>query len=223
MTRTHLIFAIPVAVSAVATIVADARGWRRGLYVFKPLTLVIIIAMLVVLCGGERVGAGWLLVGAALVASLVGDVLMMLPSDAFVASLVSFLVAHGFYIGAFATSVAEAQGFFSRPAFWFPLAALVVYAVVVFRYLSPGLGALARPVAVYVTVITVMGWLAVSAFVLHRDARSTEAFAGALLFMCSDTLLAIDRFRSNVPVAQAYILGTYFAAQWLIATSACAG
>ena len=43
--------------------------------------------------------AGFILAG--LVFSLAGDVFLMLPSDQFMAGLVSFLIAHLFYIAAF--------------------------------------------------------------------------------------------------------------------------
>ncbi|HIC51136.1 MAG TPA: lysoplasmalogenase, partial [Candidatus Marinimicrobia bacterium] len=42
---------------------------------------------------------------------------------------------------------------------------------------------------------------------------------GAVLFLISDGLLAINRFMRPFRVAQAVILTTYFTAQWLIALS----
>jgi uncharacterized membrane protein YhhN len=215
-----MIFAAPVAVSGALAIRSELRGQRRGVYLFKPLTMGFVFAMLLVEGARGAPGVGSYLVGAGLVASLVGDVFLMLESDRFVAGLVSFLVAHLFYIAAFAERAASVEGFASRAAFWAPLAAFAAYAVVVFRYLAPKLGALEVPVAAYVAVITVMGWQAAAASALVCDARSLTALAGAVLFMASDSLLAIDRFGRRLPAAQALILGTYFAAQWLIAASA---
>jgi alkenylglycerophosphocholine/alkenylglycerophosphoethanolamine hydrolase len=45
------------------------------------------------------------------------------------------------------------------------------------------------------------------------------AAVGALLFVASDSALAWNRFKSEFKSAQAVILATYFAAQWLIALS----
>jgi uncharacterized membrane protein YhhN len=45
------------------------------------------------------------------------------------------------------------------------------------------------------------------------------AFLGAVLFMFSDALLALNRFRKPFMGAQLAILGSYYAAQWLIAVS----
>jgi alkenylglycerophosphocholine hydrolase len=56
-------------------------------------------------------------------------------------------------------------------------------------------------------------WLAVGGW------GSAAAGAGALLFVASDSALAWNRFRGEFRGAQIFILGTYFAAQWLIALS----
>jgi uncharacterized membrane protein YhhN len=220
MTRLALMFAVPVAISGALAVACELSGRRRGLYVFKPLTTALIIAMFAAGAGSAPRDVLWYLVGAGLVASLVGDVLLMLESERFVAGLVSFLVAHVLYAAAFAGRVVAAEGFATRAEYWVPLALLAVYAVATYRYLAPGLGALAAPVAAYVAVITAMGWQAAAGYALARDAAALSAFAGATLFMASDTLLAVDRFRRRLPAAQAYALGTYFAAQWLIAASA---
>jgi len=45
------------------------------------------------------------------------------------------------------------------------------------------------------------------------------ASVGAFLFIISDTILAIDRFRGAFKLARALNLTTYFAAQLLIAGS----
>jgi len=45
------------------------------------------------------------------------------------------------------------------------------------------------------------------------------AFLGAVLFVVSDSALAVNRFRGGYDGAQALILSTYFAAQWLMARS----
>jgi len=42
---------------------------------------------------------------------------------------------------------------------------------------------------------------------------------GGLLFMASDSLLAVNRFALPLPLASLWILDTYWAAQWGIASS----
>ncbi|MGW8319908.1 MAG: lysoplasmalogenase family protein, partial [Candidatus Promineifilaceae bacterium] len=46
-------------------------------------------------------------------------------------------------------------------------------------------------------------------------------FAGTLLFVASDSLLAVNRFVYDLgDLAPILVLGTYYPAQWLIAQSA---
>ncbi len=53
--------------------------------------------------------------------------------------------------------------------------------------------------------------------VTMRASRAARCVAyGALLFMLSDTLLAVDRFVHPLAWAGLGVLGTYYAAQWLI-------
>ena len=55
--------------------------------------------------------------------------------------------------------------------------------------------------------------------VYEQAGGGASAFAGALLFVASDSALAWNRFRGGFAGAQALILGTYFPAQLLIALS----
>jgi alkylglycerol monooxygenase len=76
--------------------------------------------------------------------------------------------------------------------------------------------ALRLPVAAYVVVIALM---AAQAIGRARTLGGTPAWtvaAGAALFMVSDSLLAINRFVTPLPLAQLGVLGTYYAAQCLI-------
>ena len=68
-------------------------------------------------------------------------------------------------------------------------------------------------------VMLLMGWAAASRFLLTGQLGSLFAFAGAILFIVSDSTLAIDRFKGHFRSAQLLILTTYFIAQWLIALS----
>jgi uncharacterized membrane protein YhhN len=201
-----------IAVSAALTIAA--AGWKRrtAFYVLKPLTTLLIIGLALTQDAELYLVPFYRpLVAAGMVFSLVGDVLLMLPRDRFVAGLVAFLVAHLLYIVAFTFDGV-------RTTWWiaFPLAA---YAVVLLRTLLPHVAArLKAPVKVYAGVLLAMAWMA-----LERGAAGLPggafAAAGALLFVASDSALATDRFARRFRGAEAVVLGTYFAAQTLIALS----
>jgi sterol desaturase/sphingolipid hydroxylase (fatty acid hydroxylase superfamily)/uncharacterized membrane protein YhhN len=152
----------------------------------------------------------WRWLTGALLASLAGDVALMVPGG-FLPGLVAFLVAHLAYLRLFA-----------RESGWLPsraaVLATVAFGAVVLAVLWPHLPAGLRvPVAAYVAVISTMGAQAFGRATVLRDGPSFAVAAGAALFMASDTLLAFDRFAQRLPLAPLWILGTYFVAQLLIA------
>jgi len=88
-----------------------------------------------------------------------------------------------------------------------------------FFLLAPGLGKMKLPVLVYIAAITIMAGFAAGRFVDLGGTQPLLAFAGAVLFLISDSVLAYDRFAKKIRPAQILILGTYFPAQLLIALS----
>jgi len=143
---------------------------------------------------------------------LAGDIFMMLKEKKFVEGLVSFLLGHLFYISAFLTVTTPRVDFGT-------VLPLFIFAAVMMTLLFPHLGKMKVPVAVYILVITVMAGLAIQRYVDVGGTASFHAFAAAVLFVISDSLLAVNRFVRPVPFAQAGILSTYFAAQLLFALS----
>lgn len=204
--------AIAAIVGATTRMPGVVDGWTLLHWIGKPLAT----ATLVVLVARHATHAPARLrtaVLAGLVCSLAGDVLLMLSPRLFVAGLLAFLVAHLFYLRAFAT---DTRWFGDRTA-------LVVLAAVgagVLAYLWDALPApLKVPVLAYVAVIVAM---AAQAFARRRDrpSRATTAAAiGAALFVVSDALLATNRFRMPIPLSSLWVLGTYWLAQWGIAQS----
>jgi uncharacterized membrane protein YhhN len=204
--------AVAAFISALFTIRAEYRKRRRQVYVFKPLTVVLVI-LIALQTKSAAPPLYRQLVVAGLVCSLAGDVFLMLPRERFVAGLVCFLVAHVCYIAAFTAGVGARQ--FSA---WGAVL-LALYGALMLCLLWPRLGKLKAPVTVYVAVILVMAWQALNGWMMIGDAGSASALAGALLFVASDSALAWNRFRAEFKSAQGFVLGTYFAAQLLIALS----
>jgi uncharacterized membrane protein YhhN len=203
-----------VILAAFVAIRADYRGPRWQHYLGKPLaTVLIIVIALSRAPDAPRVYAVAIVVG--LLCSLAGDIFLMLPADRFIAGLVSFLLAHLAYIVAF--SAALGAGLSLRSALL--LLPLLLYGATVFRRLLPHLGALAPPVLVYMLVIVAMAWRALDLWAQVRTIGAFGAALGTILFVASDSLLALNRFVGKFAAAPALILGTYYAAQWLIALS----
>lgn len=206
-----VLLSILTLVSALAMIRADYTGLQKQIYLFKPLTMVFIV----MIAFGQDASVSTTyktLILIGLLFSMMGDAWLMMPKDRFIFGLVSFLVAHLFYIAAF-SSVDN-----HLAAWWFALPLLIVIGGA-FLYLYPALGSYRVPVIVYMLVIGVMGFQSLNRWEATHDTAGLLAVVGALFFMTSDTILAINKFRQPFYAAQALILSTYFVAQWLIAQS----
>ncbi|HEX6704411.1 MAG TPA: lysoplasmalogenase [Albitalea sp.] len=187
-----------------------APGW---LFVFKPLTTVLIIVH------ASRREAGparhWILAGLLL--SLGGDVALLWPGRGFLPGLVCFLLAHAAYLVAFTRE----QRLAARPM---PFVAYAVVAGSILAVLWPGVpGPLRAPVVAYVLFLAAMA--AQAAVVWRGAARAGPAASrakvlalGGALFVASDALLATNKFHGALPWAPLWILATYWAAQWCIAS-----
>ncbi len=206
-----------VCAAILAVAFAGMRApWISLHYVAKPLAMVCLL--LLANSTTEPVGGTYRTrIVLGLTASLVGDVLLMLPGDYFVPGLCAFLLAHVCYIAAF----------FSQTGRVVRLDVMTGYLLVAGSLLLaiyPSLPAdLRLPVLAYVGVITLMAtqsgtWMLVVQTPSQRRA-AIRAAIGASWFLVSDATLAIDRFRAPVPFRDLVILGTYFLAQWLIARS----
>lgn len=201
----------PIALAATLAIAAEYRGPRRLHYACKPLATALILAL--ALATGRDDPAYTALIALGLACSLAGDICLMLPQDRFIAGLISFLLAHLAYSAAFV----RADGAWDGTSVWLAIP-LLAYGLAVFLALRPHLGPLTVPVLLYMLVILAMAWCAI-AYARREPARGSLAVAGALLFVCSDSTLAINRFARPFRAAPAVVLGTYYAAQWLIARS----
>ncbi|MFN8439487.1 MAG: lysoplasmalogenase [Caldilineaceae bacterium] len=206
-----------VVVSGTLHILAEYNGRRWHVYLLKPLTTwtILLVAVLANPDIAETGRASFyqsMIIGG-LVFSLAGDVFLMLPQDRFIPGLFSFLVAHLLYIAAF-TNLA---GLHNRSGwlYWpFLLIALLMLA-----YLWRAVGKLRIYVIAYMLVISVMAWQGAEYWFESGTTASAVAAVGALLFLVSDSVLAIDRFRTKFATASIVVLSTYYVAQLLIAWS----
>lgn len=209
---------LPAATLAALTVVFGALAiasapWALAMpwlsFVFKPLATLAVIAYAWPRGREQPLLRRWVLIG--LVLSLAGDVALLWPKQGFLPGLVSFLLAHLAYLWAF-TRVQP----LARPP-WMFLAYAVVAGLILWR-LWPGVPpALQAPVAAYVLCLASM---AAQAALLWRAGvpRGAVLALGGALFVASDALLATNKFAGPLPLASLWILSTYWAAQWCIAS-----
>ncbi|MDX1341060.1 MAG: lysoplasmalogenase [Reinekea sp.] len=139
----------------------------------------------------------------ALAFSATGDTLLEL--DLFIAGIAAFLLAQLSYATLF---VRHWQGLAHR---WPMSSALIIYVFVMAFWLWPNLGDMQIPVLAYLIAIAFMGLMAIQS---HYPVRC--AVLGALVFISSDSLIAIDRFIHPIPLRSYWIMITYYAAQWML-------
>lgn len=198
-------FEILIAVTllvAVADWVAVLTDNRRAEYVLKPATMVLLITAAATMGGPDPAVARWWVI-AALVASLAGDVFLMVE-DRFIPGLASFLLAHVLYVVAFFTMGIDGFGFVLGAA----LVAVLIRAVGV----KIVVGAAERDrqlggaVAAYVLVISLMVAFA------FGTAR-WWVILGAVLFYASDACIGWSRFVGEFPQHRLAIMTTYHLGQ----------
>ncbi|MEW6184799.1 MAG: lysoplasmalogenase [Thermodesulfobacteriota bacterium] len=211
MTFFQLLLSLSAAVSAGALILSEILEHLILVYIFKPLTMVLIITLaLTGMSRSRRLYGYTVLLG--LLFSLAGDILLMLPSKLFLQGLISFLIAHIFYILAFSRGLR----FRLKNSSWLPF---LLFGFVVYGFMLPSLGEMTLPVLAYMMIILVMGWRAYEQWSQRKSRGAWWAFIGAVLFIISDTALGINRFRLPFEGSTLAVLGTYFPAQWFIAMS----
>lgn len=166
--------------------------------------------------GGEPVSIPLII---AILFSCAGDILLMQKSEEkfFMFGLGAFLVAHLFYILTLRQhrleNSAEALQGLQKIRYAFPI---VLAGTGLVTILYSHLEGLKIPVMVYAAVITIMVLNALFRFGRTNTKSFTMVFGGAILFMMSDSLLAVDKFLEPIPMAGFWVMSTYIGAQFLI-------
>ncbi|HVT34464.1 MAG TPA: lysoplasmalogenase, partial [Nevskiaceae bacterium] len=179
------ILCVAAALCAIAAIAAEWNERRHGsFYLLKPLTTLLIIG--IALCGAPSEYRQLVLL--ALVLSLAGDVCLMFEGDGwFIGGLGSFLVAHVLFVAAFA------HGIPGNGIPWWS-AVFVLYGIGFFGWLLPKTGKLMPAVIIYGIALLSMAIAASARWATLLDARAELALAGAVLFIVSDSSLAVRKF-----------------------------
>lgn len=178
--RTRLVPFLPfivVSVVHLVTLLVDSGG--LGSTFTKPFLMpALLFAVLWSL--RLRVSERFIFAVLGVVFSFLGDVLLQSPGDiGFLLGLGGFLLAHVAYLVLFTRTMRE------RRVPWYGWAYAIWWGVLIV-YLAPFVGALLIPVAVYGLVLGASSFFALGA--------NRLAAVGALIFLLSDTLLALKLF-----------------------------
>lgn len=149
------------------------------------------------------------LVLIALFFCCLGDTFLMFQKfnpNFFLLGLGAFLLGHVCYIFLF-----QQEGK-SRHFRWLPF---ISYAcLLLFFLLNKIPGDFKIPVILYAVVITIMGIRASERQV--NDKSYQYVLIGAILFIISDSLIALNKFVIDIPLSGLWVMSTYVVAQYLI-------
>lgn len=154
---------------------------------------------------------------SALVFSWIGDIILMFADKGelyFIFGLVSFLIAHIIFILLFTKQ--EKENTSTNKLFWIGLIIVGIYLFGMLSLLYPSLGDLKIPVTVYAITISTMLLMAIKGYFNWKKPNNLTVLLGALIFVSSDSILAINKFHSELPKSGFLIMITYIVAQFLI-------
>jgi uncharacterized membrane protein YhhN len=203
---------------AIATAV-DIYGITSGSpllrYLTKPLLMPLLILAFVT--GHDRKNVYSRLLISGLFFSWLGDIFLMMEGiDGiyFILGLSCFLTAHILYISYFLKIQPQGKSFLHQYPFLLVIVGL--YGAGLLYLLWPGLGPLKIPVVLYAIIICTMLSLALWQYKRIHTKTAVLFITGAALFVLSDSLLAIHKFRQPIPYGGMLIMITYVAAQFFI-------
>lgn len=202
-----------VALADIALIYAGKDVFR---WITKPLLMPLLIGWFTTGYQQPKKGlfTGVLL---ALLCSWAGDVLLQLEG-LFIPGLVAFLLAHLCYIYYFCKLPRFVQGtIWQEPLVGLPV---LVYVVLFLWLLYPFLDAMKLPVTVYAVTIGIMMLAAINTRQRLDGAITTLFFNGALQFVLSDSLLAVNLFAFHHVLLSVFVMLTYSSAQYLLVKGA---
>lgn len=185
-------------------IICGELNFIIGVYLLKPLIVSSLIYYIY-----NRGNLKENLFITALCFSLLGDIFLMLEVEgAFLFGLGSFLLTHVLFIFIFWKKAKF------RTISILPL--VVIVGLFYYLVLYANVPAEFRiPVILYMLIITLMG-ITLSSVPINSGTFLSPLSIGALLFIFSDSLIAVNKFVVDIPYPTLLIMSTYAAAQFLI-------
>ncbi len=150
----------------------------------------------------------------AMLSCFLGDVFLLFKDQQlyFIIGLVSFLIAHIFFI----KIVFKRLIMVSYKKILTTYIPFLVLFVFLFLYIRKSVSDMLFPVLIYGMVISLFGSVALVANEERRSVKSLLMLSGAITFIISDSLLAIDKFYYSLPFFEIVVMFTYILALYLI-------
>jgi uncharacterized membrane protein YhhN len=188
---------------------ASYRGpqWQRWL--FKPVTLLLLVAWA---WQAPTLNTTDYLILAGLIATLVGDALMLLPRQQMLYALGAFFLSHLLYTISFAAHM-------TMSFFWpIPLTFLII-GVIVIGILWSKLEDLRWPICTLIGMTLVMNWMAAENYFFRPTDFSFSLLVGAALLLLANIVWFISHYRRRFSADSAIVAACYFAGHFMIVRS----
>lgn len=178
------------------------------IFLFKPF---ILLSLLFLYSSSVLIRNKWYVM--ALIFSFFGDVFLLYPGELFfMMGLVSFLLAHFIYIKI-------VVGRINKTSFTKIITSIIPFFIVfslLILSLKDSLNEMLLPVIIYGLTISIFGVVSLIDFQNTKSKKSLLMLIGAIVFMISDSVLAINKFYNSTHLFEVVIMVTYILAQYLI-------
>jgi uncharacterized membrane protein YhhN len=154
----------------------------------------------------------------ALIFSWIGDVILMFADKGevyFIFGLVAFLFSQITYILLFSKQL-RIKPSRNKAVFWVGITVIIVYLILLLSLLLPTLGDLKVPVFAYALVLSIMLLFSFKGYLKWSKPANTYILLGAVIFVSSNSIMALDKFYEPILFSSFLIMATYIVAQYLI-------
>lgn len=203
ITLTSILFLL-VAIADVYAVITQNKSLE---IIFKPLLMTTLAIVYLV---SVKKPNFWLI--SALFFSFWGDVFLLDKANYFVFGLASFLIAHIMYIK-------MTSQFVQKWTYLKLLKSAIPFVVLFVGLLSliyNNLGEMLLPVVVYGVAISIFGAFALLDYSEEKSTANTWLLLGAILFIASDSLIALNNFYTPKRLFDIAIIVLYIVSQYLI-------
>jgi uncharacterized membrane protein YhhN len=216
MKKLNLILHLVIVPLFVVELFSRVNNFHTLDYITKPLLLIWIGLYFYLNTGNIKKDK---FIYKAFLFSWIGDMFLMVSHINglfFYAGVGGFFLAQLNYIKVFTGNIkSDNKGLvFNKPAWLIPFA---VYLAAMLYLILGGM----KGVMIPIIIIYALSLISMSLFALNRKGLVSHksyslVFAGSVLFVISDSMIAINKFYSEFPLSSFLIMLTYFTAQYLI-------
>jgi uncharacterized membrane protein YhhN len=210
-----ILLAVLYFLIAIFHIISSYRFPGLPAYILKTLIIPVLAVILI-----TNIRQNWnsthILIFAALFFSWAGDVLLQTKAhhaSMFIPGLIAFFLAHIMYMTVFFSTPGESM---KHGSVVWQLLPLILYGTILVLILYNDLGSMKVPVILYAIVILTMVFAAITRYGKVELQSYLLVLAGAILFVISDSALAINKFSHPFNSSGLVVMSTYVVAQFMI-------